>query len=111
MTPYNYYNIDMATGTADGKWHHYALVYDPVRQDTDIVRFYKDGVPQPSDGVHKSIWKVGLRSERLYIGSRSDSGYWFVGELDDIRVTGRALAPSEFLKKRSSPLGVCVIIR
>ena len=111
MTTYNDYNIDMATGTADGKWHHYALVYDSMRQDADIVRFYKDGVPQPSDGVHKSIWKMGLRSERLYIGSRSDSGFWFVGELDDIRITGRALEPSEFLQKRSSPLGVCVIIR
>ena len=105
------YNLKRTTGSADGKWHHYALVYDTTLQDTDIVRFYKDGVPQPSDGSHESIWKTGLRSERLYIGSRSDSGLWFVGELDDIRITGRALEPSEFLKKRSSPLGVCVIIR
>ena len=76
-----------------------------------MTRFFKDGVPQPSDGSHNYFYKTGFRSERLYIGSRSDSGYWFVGELDDIKITGRALDPSEFLKKRSSPPGVCVIIR
>ncbi len=75
------------------------------------MRFYKDGVAQPSDGSHNDVQKAGLRSERLYIGSRGDSGYWFVGELDDIKITGRALDPSEFLKKRSSPPGVCVIFR
>ena len=105
------YNIKKANVVADGKWHHYALVYDSSRLDSDIVRFFKDGVPQPTEGSHNKDRKSGFRSERLYIGSRSDSGYWFVGELDDIKITGRALEPSEFLKKRSSPPGVCVIIR
>ena len=105
------YNVKMANAVADGKWHHYALVYDSSKLDADIVRFFKDGVPQPFDGSHNYVCKAGFRSERLYIGSRSDSGYWFVGELDDIKITGRALDPSEFLKKRSSPPGVCVIIR
>ena len=44
------YNIKKASAVADGKWHHYALVYDSSRLDADIVRFYKDGVPQPSVG-------------------------------------------------------------
>ena len=108
----NAYNLKKVPNIADGKWHHYALVYDSSRKDSDIVRFYKDGTAQPADGPYiNNAWKTGLRSERLYIGSRSDSGYWFVGELDDIKITGRALDPSEFLKKRSSPPGVCVIIR
>ena len=105
------YNIKKTNAVADGKWHHYALVYDSSRLDSDIVRFFKDGVPQPTEGSHNKVHKTGFRSERLYIGSRSDSGYWFVGELDDIKITGRALEPSEFLKKRSSPPGVCIIIR
>ena len=110
LVGYNY-NVKKANAVADGKWHHYALVYDSSRLDADIVRFFKDGVPQPFDGSHNNVCKAGFRSERLYIGSRSDSGDWFVGELDDIKITGRALDPSEFLKKRSSPPGVCVIIR
>ena len=105
------YNIKKANVVADGKWHHYALVYDSSRLDSDIVRFFKDGVPQPTEGSHNKDRKSGFRSERLYIGSRSDSGYWFVGELDDIKITGRALAPSEFMTKRSSPPGVTIIIR
>ena len=105
------YNIKKTNAVADGKWHHYALVYDSSRLDSGIVRFFKDGVPQPTEGAHNKVYKTGFRSERLYIGSRSDSGYWFVGELDDIKITGRALEPSEFLKKRSSPPGVCIIIR
>ena len=105
------YNANRTQGTADGKWHHYAFVYDSKLSDANVVRLYKDGTPQPN--MYDESWNPHphLRSERLYIGSRSDSGFWFVGELDDIRITGRALEPSEFLKKRSSPLGVCVIIR
>ena len=110
LVGYNY-NVKKANAVADGKWHHYALVYDSSRLDAEIVRFFKDGVPQPTEGAHNKVYKTGFRSERLYIGSRDDSGYWFVGELDDIKITGRALDPSEFLKKRSSPPGMCVTIR
>ena len=105
------FNVKRTSNVADGKWHHYALVYDSSRQDADIVRFYKDGVAQPSDGSHNDVQKAGLRSERLYIGSRGDSGYWFVGELDDIKITGRALDPAEFLKRRSAPPGCSIVIR
>ena len=105
------YNVKKANAAADGKWHHYALVYDSSRLDADIVRFFKDGAPQPYDGSHNYVYKTGFRSERLYIGSRSDSGYWFVGELDDIKITGRALDPSEFLKKRSAAPGCGIVIR
>ena len=105
------YNIKTVSAVADGKWHHYALVYDSSRLDSDIVRFFQDGVPQPTEGSHNHVGKTGFRSERLYIGSRNNSSYKFVGEFDDIKITGRALEPSEFLKKRSSPPGVCVIFR
>ena len=46
---------------------------------------------------------VNLRSDRLFIGSRGGSSLKFVGELDDIKITGRALTPAEFMKKRSKP--------
>lgn len=104
------FNIKRATNTADGKWHHYALVYDTSKTDTDIVRFYKDGEPQTAP-THKATYRTRLTSDRLFIGSRNNSSLHFVGELDDIRITGRALETSEFMKKRSSPLGVCVIFR
>ena len=52
-----------------------------------------------------------MRTDRLYIGTRANSDYPFVGELDDIKITGRALDPSEFMTKRSSPPGVAITIR
>ncbi len=51
------------------------------------------------------------QAERLYIGSRSGNSLPFVGELDDIKITGRALAPAEFMAKRSSPPGMTIIFR
>lgn len=105
------YNTDIADGAADGKWHHYAIVYDPSRTDIDIVRLYKDGTLQANDVSHVSFWRPPIRSERLFIGSRNDTTFKFVGELDDIRITGRALTPNEFLQKRSVPLGTAVVVR
>ena len=105
------YNSDIASGSADGQWHHYAIVYDPSRTDVDIVRLYKDGTQQANDASHVSFWRPAIRSERLFIGSRNDTSLRFTGELDDIRITGRALAPSEFLQKRSVPPGTLLILR
>ena len=105
------YNNDIADGAADGQWHHYALVYDPSKTDTDIVRLYKDGTQQPNDASHISFWRPAIRSDRLFIGSRNDANYKFTGELDDIRITGRALAPGEFLQSRSGPSAMVIVVR
>ena len=95
----------------DGKWHHYALVYDWDKTDAlDIVRLYCDG-DQVTMRYSNSPGAAKLRAGKLYIGSRAGTEYKFVGELDDIKITGRALAPAEFMTKRSSPPGVTVIIR
>ena len=95
----------------DGKWHHYALVYDWDKTDAlDIVRLYCDG-DQVTMRYSNSPGAAKLRAGKLYIGSRAGTEYKFVGELDDIKITGRALDPSEFMTKRSSPPGVTIIIR
>jgi hypothetical protein len=95
----------------DGKWHHYALVYDWDKTDAlDIVRLYCDG-DQVTMRYSNSPGAAKLRAGKLYIGSRAGTEYKFVGELDDIKITGRALAPAEFMTKRSSPPGVTIVIR
>ena len=96
--------------TADGKWHHYALVYDWDTLTADIVRVYRDGVQVTArKSVNTSAAK--LRAGTLFIGTRNGSEYPFVGELDDIKITGRALTPAEFMTKRSSPPGMAIVIR
>ena len=103
-------NVLKKWSAMDGKWHHYALVYDWDQTNADVVRLYRDGVQvtthYSSDTAAPRQW-----ADKLFIGTRNGSQYPFVGELDDIKVTGRALAPSEFMTKRSSPPGVSVIIR
>ena len=104
------FNTLRSTGALDGGWHHYALVYDSTRTDTDIVRFYRDG-DQITTHAGDKTGAINLLSDRLYIGTRGGSTLPFVGELDDIKITGRALAPSEFLKSRSTPPGLVITFK
>ena len=86
----------------DGNWHHYALVYDKNETTADIVRLYRDGVKVTTH--HRSeTGGAKLWSDKLFIGARNGSKYRLYGELDDIKITGRALTPAEFMKKRSKP--------
>ena len=104
------YNAFELWSAMDGRWHHYALVYDRNETTYDIVRLYRDG----SKVTTHKFWDTDapkLRAGTLFIGTRGGSQYPFVGELDDIKITGRALDPSEFMAKRSSPPGVTIIIR
>ena len=104
------HNLVSNWSVADGKWHHYALVYDWDAITADIVRVYRDGVQVTT---HKSAntSAAKLRAGTLFIGTRNGSEYPFVGELDDIKITGRALDPSEFMTKRSVPPGMSIIIK
>ena len=102
------YNLAYGWSVADGGWHHYALVYDWDAPTADIVKVYRDGVLIPHP-INASPAK--LRSGTLFIGTRNGSELPFVGQLDDIKITGRALAPSEFMTERSVPPGMVISVR
>ena len=95
-------NIVADWSLADGEWHHYALVYDWDSLTADIVRVYRDGVQVTTHPI-VSTSAAKLRAGTLFIGARNGSEHPFVGQLDDIKITGRALAPAEFMTKRSKP--------
>ena len=96
---------------ADGRWHHYALVYNWSALTADIVRVYRDGV-QVTTRFSSNTSPARLRAGTLFIGTRNGSQYPFVGQLDDIRITGRALAPTEFMTKRSAvPTAFVIVVR
>jgi hypothetical protein len=50
---------------------------------------------------------------KLYIGSRNNSSWLpkYAGELDDIRISGVALRPDQFLSRRSGPQGTIILLR
>lgn len=107
------FNAPLAREVIDGEWHHFALVYDWEETTYRIVRLYRDGVLVTEFANNfASPTGVNLYSGRLFIGSRAGSSLKFVGELDDIKLTGRALAPEEFMTKRSSPQkGLMIIVK
>lgn len=105
------HNLVQGWSAADGRWHHYALVYDWDATTADIVRLYRDGV-QVTTHFSDNTAAARLRADRLYIGTRNGSQYPFVGQLDDIRITGRALAPAEFMAERSkNPVAFVITVR
>lgn len=102
------YNVMYGWFAADGEWHHYALVYDWDATTADVVRLYRDGVQIPHSG---NALAAKLRTGTLFIGARNGSDYPFVGQLDDIKITGRALDPSEFMTERSVPPGLVISVK
>ena len=94
-------NIEWSSvGTVnDGQWHHVAIIIDTAKSGTDRLQLYLDSVRQSKTGGYNSATATSLINDYLYIGSRNTSSYKYVGQLDDIRITGKALNTAEFLKR------------
>ena len=82
---------------ADGKWHHYALTYDHSQA---TFEFFEDGV---SLGTHTFSDQIGLSVQ----GTAGNTGYRvgtygasqpYEGLVDEVRLSQKVLAPSEFIK-------------
>lgn len=107
------FNIDstLANAVTDGTWHHVALVYDPALLGDDRVRVFLDRVQQGKRAAtHTSDADTFFLNDTLFIGSRNNSVSKFVGELDDIKITGEALSTSEFMEKRSYSGGTLITL-
>ena len=96
------------TNVADGQWHHVAVTYV---QATDSYTLYYDGVKGGSlsaNGKHAftaSPFVLGTE-----IGNRDKELY--NGKISCLRVSSRALSPSEFLVAGPKPLsGLTILVR
>lgn len=98
-------NLDISPRNAasDGQWHHVALVYNSAASGASRSTLYLDGVAQPPYAAWTNDTATAFRNAMLFIGSRNNASYKYAGELDDIKITGAALAPAAFLQRRSSP--------
>lgn len=74
----------------DGLWHHVAAVY---LASTPKVRLYFDGRLVAEHDLPRSL-SEGTASVNMLIGRRAGG---FDGLIDEVRITGRALDPDEFL--------------
>ena len=89
------YNSGGGAGSAvvnDGQWHHCALVY---RHDINTfecwVDYKLDSNPRVADALKSTT------TQGFFFGGQGYNSQVFNGQLDDLRITKRALAPHEFL--------------
>ena len=103
-------NLFRDESALDGNWHHYALIYDWDEATENVVKLYRDYSAVTVQSQSRT-GTSGLFPAPIYIGSRAGTSLKFTGELDDIRVTGRVLDPSEFMTARSVPEAFQIIFR
>jgi PKD repeat protein/glucose/arabinose dehydrogenase len=80
-------NTVTASLTLDGGWHHVAGIIDG-----GAGRLYVDGVEVPTDG---SVSPLVRSTVPLRLGREGGGANRFRGDLDDLRLYGRALTPLE----------------
>ncbi|MBR3223659.1 MAG: laminin G domain-containing protein [Kiritimatiellae bacterium] len=95
-------------------WHHVALVIDRTKSGADAVRFYVDYQRATPAG---RAWDnaAAMLDGTLVVGADSaQTGSFFTGFIDDLRVSKGALEPSEFIQasaRTEIPDGVCILVR
>ena len=94
-------DVNTTTPLNDAAWHHVALVIDPSGTGTNNVRLYLDRELQSQYVSQCASNITQLANGHFYIGSRADSKYRFVGEIDDVRLTPIALRPDQFMSART----------
>ena len=90
---------------SDSKWRHFAMVYDPSKTGPGIVTLYVDGVAAPCTATDEAQKAFALADTGIYLTRRgygSNRGNTFYGSIDDVRITGCALTPDQFLASRSA---------
>ncbi|MBP5284483.1 MAG: LamG domain-containing protein [Kiritimatiellae bacterium] len=92
---------------ADGKWHHIAIVLDMNETTHKVASLYVDyeklgDMDWRFDGTR--YHGFALSNPTFHIGTN------FTGQIDDVRVYNRALAPSQFVRTRTKGYSPFVLI-
>lgn len=104
-------NVYFSSGTRvdDGDWHHIAVV---VKQSGDSKTFswYHDGDLYKNKSIPFSGSVSPMSSGAVWHIGTHPTGRAFDGWIDSLRVTLRALEPSEFMRAEKEP-GLTIFIR
>src|ERR1035437_7123557 len=98
-SPYAWITVPYYTNTAG--WHHYAVVIDESGP-TAVQRIYFDGVLK-TPATTSLAYSRPFRNDLFFIGERGNSPdgaagtLRFKGQIDELRISSRALPPSGFL--------------
>jgi hypothetical protein len=87
-----YQNYTSWASVAGGAWQHVAITLD--RDDPAGLKFYANGVLQTTFDPRGRAGSFA-NDLPLILGARNDGSGAFLGDLDEVKVFSRALAPSE----------------
>jgi hypothetical protein len=89
----NWQDYNSPARVDDAKWHHYALVYDKQQTAFEVYLDYRK--------INSGTFELTTSTSRQFCFGGADSGVQaFAGQLDDFRITRRALKADEFLTTR-----------
>jgi concanavalin A-like lectin/glucanase superfamily protein len=88
------YTIQYTHYPTDGTWHHWAVTMDESGSQA-VFKFYIDGQLAATAGGGASVVHA-LINDPLLIG-HGFGAYWYNGSMDEVRISGGVLPPSQFL--------------
>ena len=89
-----YEDFNSSVRVDDAAWHHYALVYDKNQKAFAAYLDYRK--------INSKTYELATATSVVFIfGGETASKQVFSGNLDDFRITKRALKASEFLTSRT----------
>ena len=92
-----YQDFNSSVRVDDGQWHHYALVYDKSQSAFAAYLDYRK--------INSMTYELTTSiSSEFYFGGQNPTVQAFSGNLDDFRITKRALKADEFLTTREHAL-------
>jgi len=87
-------NVSGAKALNDGQWHHVAAVYDATAQQVRVyVDYALDGTAAAAYGTSGTIGNA----QDLWIGAFQNGTRQFEGDMDFVRISMGALAPTNFV--------------
>jgi hypothetical protein len=99
-------SISTTSNIGDNEWHHIAVTRN---QSTGLVRIFVDGVQEASGTYDTGDWSFpaghtvasGQDNQNLILGcEKHDVGYYFTGELDELRISDVVKYNSTFTPSR-----------
>ena len=113
---WNSLSLPPGKNLADGRWHHLALVVSTSVDDAGVESAQSTlYVDHEAGGSKTHVGHLPFRSPytprpRLSLGC-GVSGNRMNAQFDEVRITARALKPSEFLSMTRLPRGMMLIVR
>lgn len=100
------YKLNITSLIPTGEWHHVAITCDISEASATTFEFFIDGKSRGNGTavVSGNCASIYNNSGAFYIGADNDTGRYFDGKIDDVRVWSDVRTPSEIQANMDSEL-------